>query len=194
MFFFFCYRDEERRHSIAVTQHHFTRPITPPPYQPSASQQIQQLIQQVQQQQQIDEYFSPTTVVIDVQCLGKGIPTDHLNENQMIYQVQFKAKYRSDCFYVQQQQQQQGFHLGDMVIVEADRGYDLGKIVAANAKTSEANEHVNQVKRIFRHANPAELATYDLKSQDEQKALIICQAKIKQKNLNMEVVDAEYQW
>ncbi|OAD08322.1 hypothetical protein MUCCIDRAFT_122731, partial [Mucor lusitanicus CBS 277.49] len=83
--------------------------------------------------------------------------------------------------------------LNEMVIVEADRGYDLGKIIDIS-QTSCLEKGVTSIKRIFRHANPAELATHQLKQQDEQKALVICQAKIKQKNLNMEVVDAEYQW
>lgn len=33
-----------------------------------------------------------------------------------------------------------------------------------------------------------------IKSQDEMKALQLCQTKVRQKKLPMEVVDAEYQW
>ncbi|CEG84642.1 Putative PSP1 family protein [Rhizopus microsporus] len=33
-----------------------------------------------------------------------------------------------------------------------------------------------------------------MKAQDEQKALEICQQRIKQRKLPMKVVDAEYQW
>ena len=33
-----------------------------------------------------------------------------------------------------------------------------------------------------------------VKSQDEMKALQLCQTKVRQKKLPMEVVDAEYQW
>lgn len=192
-------RMEDRRHSIAVTQQHYVRPITPPPshplqQQPKQKQQhppVQHLIQQLQQQQ-IDEYFSPTTVAIDVQYLGKGIPIDQIEPNQTVYLVQFKGDYRSDWFYIQQDDIIR-IQLNEMVIVEADRGYDLGKIIEINKKSS-LEKGVTSIKRIFRHANPAELATHQLKQQDEQKALVICQAKIKQKNLNMEVVDAEYQW
>jgi cell fate regulator YaaT (PSP1 superfamily) len=32
------------------------------------------------------------------------------------------------------------------------------------------------------------------KSQDEAKALQLCQSKVRQKKLPMEVIDAEYQW
>lgn len=174
---------EERRHSIA----YFARPITPPPQETSVPQLIQQL---QRQQQQINEYFSPTTSTVDVQYLGKGISIDQIKSDQPIYQIQFKENYRTDYFYVQQQEL--SVDLDDMVIVEADRGYDLGKVISIVQDKSTIS--TSFVKRIFRHANPAELSTHALKKQDEEKALIICQAKIKQKNLNMQVIDAEYQW
>jgi cell fate regulator YaaT (PSP1 superfamily) len=113
----------------------------------------------------------------------------------LIYQVQFKVKYRTDYFYVLQNEQ---FSLNDMVIVEADRGYDIGKIIAlVETKEQKKKSKLNgdhTIKRIFRLANQDELLTYELKSKDEEMALFICQAKINQKNLNMEVVEAEYQW
>lgn len=179
-------KEEERRHSIAYFS---SRPITPPLQQ---QESVQQLIQQLQrhQQQQINEYFSPTTTTMDVQYLGKGVPIDQIKASSLlIYQIQFKENYRTDYYY--QQEEALDVQLNDMVIVEADRGYDLGKVVAI---IQDASSITSPVKRIFRHANPAELSTHALKNEDEQKALIICQAKIKQKNLNMQVIDAEYQW
>jgi hypothetical protein len=50
------------------------------------------------------------------------------------------------------------------------------------------------VKRIYRLAAPDEINMLLIKSQDEQRALVICQQKIKQRKLQMEAVDAEYQW
>ncbi|KAI9469901.1 MAG: PSP1 C-terminal conserved region-domain-containing protein [Benjaminiella poitrasii] len=193
----------ERRHSIATVnqqqqqQQALVRPITPPPQSQQQQQQqaVSHLIQQLQQQQQqIDEYFRPTTAVVDVQCLGKGIPVHQLKDDRtLVYQIQFKCHYKYDYFYVQPEDTMMQVELKDMMIVEADRGYDLGQVVQV-LPLSSLPDHVHSLKRIFRHANPAELSTHELKRQDEEKALIICQAKIKQKNLNMEVVDAEYQW
>ncbi|GAN01192.1 PSP1-domain-containing protein [Mucor ambiguus] len=198
-------RLDDRRHSIAVTHQHYVRPITPPPSHPLQQppkqkqkhphqQQHQQQLpaQHVMQQQQIDEYFSPTTAAIDVQYLGKGLSVDQLEPEQTVYLVQFKGAYRSDWFYIQHDDKIL-IQLNETVIVEADRGYDLGKIIDISQRSC-LEKSITSVKRIFRHANPAELATHQLKQQDEQTALVICQAKIKQKNLNMEVVDAEYQW
>ncbi|KAG1085536.1 hypothetical protein G6F42_021358 [Rhizopus arrhizus] len=209
-------RVDDRRHSIAVTHQHYIRPITPPPSHPlqhhqqlkltqqQQQQQQQEQLQQEQlqppvqhlikqlQQQQIDEYFSPTTAAIDVHYLGKGISVDQIEPEQKVYLVQFKGDYRSDWCYIQQDDKIR-IQLNEMVIVEADRGYDLGKTIDMRPRSC-LEKGVTSVKRIFRHANLAELATHQLKQQDEQKALVICRAKIKQKNLNMEVVDAEYQW
>lgn len=205
--------EQERRHSIATIQQQQSRPITPPL---NGSLLIQQLIHQVQQQQKIDESFNPLpSTFIDVSILGKGIPFNQLKQQdqQAIYQVQFKVKYRTDYFYFSSYEQEAGtrFQVNDMVIVEADRGYDVGKIIALietkeqqqqqkkkSCKLSlpllgDHNNNVN-VKRIFRLATPNELLAFELKVKDEEKALIICQAKIKQRNLNMEVVEAEYQW
>ncbi|KAI8372193.1 PSP1 C-terminal conserved region-domain-containing protein [Blakeslea trispora] len=124
---------------------------------------------------------------MDVQCLGKGKLLEELSGQQKIYQVQFKQTF--DYFYVQQEDLH--FQLNDRVIVEGDRGYDLGRVVGLSDKT---NTPTDRVKRLFRHANSAELITYEQKGYDEQKALTLCQSKIKQKNLDMKIIDAEYQW
>lgn len=171
-----------------------SRPLTPPPQSPT--RKIQQLIQQVQQQQKIDEYFSPTCAMIDVQLLGKGVFASQMKENKPIYQVQFKVNYKTDYFYILDDKER--LKTNDMVVVEADRGYDIGKIISIiekeNRKKKKLISNDTVIKRIFRLANQTELLTLESRRQDEQKALFICQAKIKQKNLNMEVVEAEYQW
>jgi cell fate regulator YaaT (PSP1 superfamily) len=114
--------------------------------------------------------------------------------------------------------------VGDLVIVEGDRGKDLGKVTANTLTTKQVTllEHKKQallqqlepkhpepkeqqqqqedkqkeihVKRIFRLAAPDEINMLLIKGQDEHKALVVCQQKTKQRKLPMEVVDAEYQW
>ena len=98
---------------------------------------------------------------------------------------------------------------GDLVIVEADRGKDLGKItndsitpqqvqiLQQQAETMNDGHRVNKEihpKRIYRMAQPAEVTMLVTKNQDEAKAMLVCQTKVRQKKLPMEVVDAEYQW
>ncbi|KAI9307655.1 PSP1 C-terminal conserved region-domain-containing protein [Cunninghamella echinulata] len=155
--------------------------------------------------------------------VGKGIPLNQLHPEAIIYMIEFKSR-RIDFFYFDFHQQQQmmlnspsttisstsshlsafSVGLGDLVIVEADRGKDLGKI-AMIGLTSDQKELLLQepieivpeqifIKRIYRLATPEEINMLLIKSQDEQRALVICQQKVKQRKLQMEVVDAEYQW
>jgi cell fate regulator YaaT (PSP1 superfamily) len=131
--------------------------------------------------------------------------------------VEFKAG-RSDLFYTSENS---GLNLktGDLVMVEADRGKDLGKITndsitpqqiqALQAQQAEnaalqaqqdggsgghrAPKEIHP-KRIFGLAQSSEIAQLVSKNQDEIEAMIMCQTKVRQKRLPMEVVNAEYQW
>jgi cell fate regulator YaaT (PSP1 superfamily) len=90
------------------------------------------------------------------------------------------------------------------VIVEADRGKDLGTVVADNVSKDNvasgqldiASKSAREMhpKRIYRLAQPQEISLLAVKKQDEDKALYLCQTKIARLNLPMEVVSAEYQW
>lgn len=156
----------------------------------------------------VDEYFDPEARRKSLADVGKGIPLSQIPTTTPLYIVEFKAG-RSDLFYA-------GDSLaamvkkGDLVIVEADRGKDLGKVVNDNITPSQVQQLQQQQaeqmpellrsnkelhpKRIYRLAQPGEVAMLLTKSQDEIKALQICQTKVRQKKLPMEVVDAEYQW
>ncbi|KAI9498521.1 PSP1 C-terminal conserved region-domain-containing protein, partial [Zychaea mexicana] len=84
-------------------------------------------------------------------------------------------------------------HVGDLAIVEADRGHDLGRVVASNLAANLFPPDL-VVRRLYRLATEAEIATLPAKVHDEAKALLVCQSKIKEKDLPMQVVSAEYQW
>ncbi|ORE06256.1 hypothetical protein BCV72DRAFT_228582 [Rhizopus microsporus var. microsporus] len=143
---------------------------------------------------------------INIDDMGKGVKFDsEVLSNVIFYAIEFKGG-RSDIFY----SPLPNFKQDDLVIVEADRGRDLGKISMENISRSQiesfyrSNRNIEDepsekkqeiyIKRIFRHARPDEITLLLAKGQDESKALIVCQSKIKQKKLNMQVVDAEYQW
>jgi cell fate regulator YaaT (PSP1 superfamily) len=123
--------------------------------------------------------------------------------------VEFKAG-RTDLFYVAESS---GVIVKkeDLVIVEADRGKDLGKVIndsitphqvqllqqQQQADAMNDGHRMNKEihpKRIYRLAQPAEITMLVTKNQDEAKAMLVCQTKVRQKKLPMEVVDAEYQW
>ncbi|KAG0347045.1 hypothetical protein BG005_000402 [Podila minutissima] len=164
--------------------------------------------------------------------LGKGLTLGQLPHHGSLYVVEFKAG-RNDLFYMTGgvgDSTSPPLKRGDLVIVEADRGKDLGKIAndsitpqqiqALQAQQAEmaaiaAQQDLSGMgmgmgsgmansttrtpkeihpKRIFRLAQPSEVALLVSKNQDEMKAMVVCQSKVRQKKLPMEVVDAEYQW
>lgn len=166
---------------------------------------------------------------------------------QRLHVVLFKCS-RADVFYIQE-----GTGLtvkaGDLVIVEADRGTDLGTVSRENVdwptakqlKESWAEEHYKWLmmfseyadretgtglmaqsngmyggavggmgppnqhhtqepnngelkpKLIKRHASTHEINALREKEGSEAKAKRVCQSKVKEHGLNMEILDAEFQ-
>lgn len=168
--------------------------------------------------------------------LGKGVPLSSVPASWPLYIVEFKAG-RTDLFYLTDLSLD--IRVGDLVIVEADRGKDLGKVVNDTITLEEVEafqrEQKDRVgygdsaplspggqqgsvgskkeinpKMIYGKAQPhdtqyvARRVTLGVlliscrhlvtKIQDEMKALQLCQSKVRQKKLPMEVIDAEYQW
>ncbi|KAF8508517.1 PSP1 C-terminal conserved region-domain-containing protein [Gautieria morchelliformis] len=145
--------------------------------------------------------------------LGKGVPLHSVPPSCPLFIVEFKAG-RTDLFYTTERVHD--ISAGDLVIVEADRGKDLGKVVndsitlaeveafqkaqaqkamhAANLMDGPPVKRDINPKRIYGKAQPHDTQLLASKIQDELKALQLCQSKVRGKKLPMEVVDAEYQW
>ncbi|BFZ64500.1 hypothetical protein YB2330_005646 [Saitoella coloradoensis] len=182
----------------------------------------------------VDRYFSSddhrtrARDVLAKQAAANGLgvgpkPPSPTVTHGPLHIVEFKA-CRTDVFYVAESSGLR-FQRGDLVIVEADRGRDLGKVVRADVGLAQVRalkaqqqreqaaalagagvvgqqgmgmgmgDEVNvQPKQIYRLAQPAEVAMLLAKSQDEAQAMLVCQAKVRQRKLPMEILDAEYQW
>ena len=128
-----------------------------------------------------------------------------------LYVIEFKAG-RTDYFYLPAESSNLKIQIGDLLIVEADRGQDLGKVIEMNITSSKQLQlyqqtHVDPLvdshnavgkqivpKKIYRKAEKSEPQMLLLKSTDELNAKQLCQQKIQQRNLPMVIVDAEYQW
>ncbi|KAI9509858.1 PSP1 C-terminal conserved region-domain-containing protein [Russula earlei] len=159
--------------------------------------------------------------------LGKGVPLHAVPASCPLYIVEFKAG-RTDLFYATDLTLD--IRVGDLVIVEADRGKDLGKVVNDSITLAEVeafqkqqqqqqSSHVGYAemptspgeqsslsaggagskkeinpKMIYGKAGTQDAQLLVAKMQDEVKALQLCQNKVRQKKLPMDVVDAEYQW
>ncbi|PYH96346.1 hypothetical protein BO71DRAFT_417818 [Aspergillus ellipticus CBS 707.79] len=173
----------------------------------------------------------------------------HPHQNQLLYIVTFKC-HRADVFYIQEDTGLQ-VKPGDLVIVEADRGTDLGTIQHANVTMQKARELKQQYaeehykwlmmfsrqgqngasnvvnasgavpglnnrsaiggmgphgphgmqdstadikpKLIKRLAQNHEILTLRDKEGNEAKAKRVCQQKVAEHRLNMEILDAEFQ-
>lgn len=182
-----------------------------------------------------------------------GMPTHHVQQpraQQLLYFVTFKA-CRGDVFFVQEGTGLR-VRVGDLVIVEADRGTDLGTVVAEQVtwqKAKELKEHYAKEqynvlmmyasrrataagappgglhngasgsfssgpggmsghgqpqgqdsssgelkpKMIKRLAQPHEIQTLRDKEANEAKAKRVCQQKVLEHRLPMEILDAEFQ-
>jgi len=158
---------------------------------------------------EIDDYFENkehrTRAWVEA---GKNLQNQQSSQHWPLYIVEFKAG-RTDYFYISEKS---GLvvKVNDLVIVEADRGKDLGKVVASNitsfqqiqayqAQHAEDGMEIQKdmqihPKRIYRLAQKAEIDMLIAKCQDEVKSKNLCQTKVRQKKLPMEIVDAEFQW
>ncbi|KAG8871467.1 hypothetical protein FRB97_008658 [Tulasnella sp. 331] len=160
----------------------------------------------------------PATALSD---LGRGVPLHSISSSTPLYIIEFKAG-RSDLFFCADANLV--VNVNDVVIVEADRGRDLGKVVKAGITGEEvelfqrvqAQRHSMMMgeddggangmspakaftkeimpKRLYGKATQHDIEMLATKGQDEAKALQLCQNKVRAKKLPMEVVEAEYQW
>lgn len=173
--------------------------------------------------QRIDDYFSSTPsmsnrmnagslaasmssmTASEVQNMGKGVPLLELlhDDTVTLFTVEL-APGRQDIYYMQHDENHnEVVKEGDLVIVEADRGQDMGQVKGVFAKTTTKDDdddddgddnNTTCIRRLYRLATREEIATLPTKAQDEAKALLVCQSKIKERELPMQVLRAEYQW
>ena len=123
----------------------------------------------------------------DMTFMGEIEPEGIISPGQY-FTVQFHPN-RSVVFRANPQLQ---LHAGDYVLTEADRGYDVGRVVQAVAKPSQ--REVKNAKQIIRKAAHLEVMQLPQKAEREQKALQLCQMKVRELGLPMVVTGAEFQF
>lgn len=118
------------------------------------------------------------------------------------YLIQFKET-RNDTFYASHSL---NLNVNDYVLVEADRGKDIGKIIqktTTNPNNQKDNIIINynnndyeskEKMKIYRKAIPKEIEDLNKKQIEELEALNHCNQLIKSHNLEMKLIDAEYQF
>jgi len=94
--------------------------------------------------------------------LGKGVPLHQIPADCRLYIVEFKGG-RTDLFYASLNPSEaalESIQPGDLVIVEADRGKDLGKVVHNHISIDEVKKFQNQqveliLNQVNNNSNPA---------------------------------------
>ncbi|MDW7681363.1 MAG: stage 0 sporulation family protein [bacterium] len=89
--------------------------------------------------------------------------------------------------------QQFPFKIGDYVIVEADKGEDLGEVnqIGALLTMKKADAKLN---KILRKADKEDIIKIHENREKERDAFYVCRKKIENHGLNMKLVDVEYQF
>lgn len=81
--------------------------------------------------------------------------------------------------------------LGDMVVVEVEKGLGMGA-VAYGPREVDLAAYPRPLKRVIRKADTVDLERHTFNSEREDEALRICREKIAQYNLPMKLVRVEY--
>lgn len=84
-------------------------------------------------------------------------------------------------------------NLKDKVVVETSMGEDIGEVVI-NKRNIEENKLTKPLKKVIRLANPKDLKRLEENVGKEKKAFKVCQQKIKEYNLNMNLVEVEFRF
>ena len=103
-------------------------------------------------------------------------------------EVKFKGERKS--WYANTQQFP--FRLGELIIVEAEKGEDLGRVnqVEMPARTAPPSDGE---RKALRRANASDVIRLQTNKVAEQKALETCRQKVVTHNLQMKVADCEFQ-
>ncbi|MDZ7291092.1 MAG: regulatory iron-sulfur-containing complex subunit RicT [candidate division KSB1 bacterium] len=89
--------------------------------------------------------------------------------------------------------QQFPFRPGDFVIVEAEKGEDLGRVSQVELPARVQVPPNDGLKKALRKANESDLIRCQNNKVAEEKALELCRQKVAQHGLVMKVTDCEYQ-
>lgn len=84
-------------------------------------------------------------------------------------------------------------NLKDKVVVETSMGEDIGEVVIKK-RNIEENKLTKPLKKVIRLANPKDLKRLAENVGKEKKAFKVCQQKIKEYNLNMNLVEVEFRF
>ncbi len=107
----------------------------------------------------------------------------------MLIEILFKGERKE----IYKNSQQFPFKIGDYAIVEAEKGEDLG-VVNQLGSMLERKKVEGEMHNIIRKPTLKDLEYYHANRQKEKDAYKLCRGKIVDHNLDMKLVDVEYQF
>ncbi|MEO0900014.1 MAG: regulatory iron-sulfur-containing complex subunit RicT [Bacteroidota bacterium] len=126
--------------------------------------------------------------------LGNMLTPDQ-SEVDNVYEVRFKSTRKNFFRNVNGLR----LHIGDCVVVESDRGYDvgtlsLGGVVAElQMKKKGFSKNIKDIPRIYRKANEGDIEQLDAVRDKEQSTLVRSREIIEELKLDMKLSEVEYQ-
>lgn len=134
-----------------------------------------------------------TTTTGNNNMMSMDVAPPHVTvDNMVCWEVRFKAG-RTDVYCTTTDAPGELVQM-DYVMVEADRGKDMGVLVEQVPCDNYINDPDILKRRILRRAQPGEVSQVADKAMEEAKALEACRAKVAEHKLPMEVAEAEYQF
>ena len=124
---------------------------------------------------------------VDSDDIGKGGGVD--TTVGPIAHVAFRGK-RLEAFH---NSKKLDLRVGDYVIVEAERGVDLGWVAICEGVELK-RRHNQPLRKLQRHASVGEIERIPILRKEDQEALDICRDRAANFNLEMKVIDAETQF
>ena len=82
-------------------------------------------------------------------------------------------------------------HKGDYAVVDTSRGMEYGMVVT-EPRLADEEDYVAPLRCVIRKATEDDKATYRKNLALEKEALAVCAEKVKEHNLNMKLLSAEY--
>ncbi|MBN1578585.1 MAG: hypothetical protein JW913_18625 [Chitinispirillaceae bacterium] len=112
-----------------------------------------------------------------------------MSKNSKVVEVVFKGERRA----IYRNRNELDIAEGDSVVVEAERGQDLGKVSLVGSLV-RLKRGKGETRSIIRKAVAEDLAMHEKNKEKERTAFDVCKEKIKHYNLDMKLVDVELQF
>lgn len=130
--------------------------------------------------------FMGHSTEVDTHTIASNLGSNGVGSNYL-YTVRFKNT--TDTFSLAPSCKST-ISVGDHVLVEADRGLDVGRVTEIYTEIMD----ISFVKKILSRASAEEVQHSILKEKDEQVATEVCRTLVARRGLRIAIADAEYQF